>query len=308
MTGWLARPGTPTRIRRETCGNTTAANALAAMRDANMADEMFARVAALGGCYHDGVAYSLGYDANGKVELCGETFTSLDTGIDGGALAALRRHRQNYDPSRDVKCFIVALKPVRVVSGRMEDGDDDAIEAYGLPPGPLAGNRPTAMVWGEHVAAGRFNVVKDAVDTVKRDCERRGIDISRSMVTVSVTPHDGQEAFARCEKGVDHRKVSPVPYAHGAYIVEGKPCKHPGCLSHVSHPCEGCGRIAGMATPDEPAKKACDECSCPYCECDGSCDPDYATNCYRCDTWVCGYCVVEGACHNCFSKMQGGVI
>ncbi len=26
---------------------------------------------------------------------------------------------------------------------------------------------------------------------------------------------------------------------------EQKPCSHPGCLQHVSHPCEGCGRIAG---------------------------------------------------------------
>ena len=26
---------------------------------------------------------------------------------------------------------------------------------------------------------------------------------------------------------------------------EGEPCSHPGCLSHISHPCEGCGRIGG---------------------------------------------------------------
>ena len=26
---------------------------------------------------------------------------------------------------------------------------------------------------------------------------------------------------------------------------DGQPCKHKGCLSHLSHPCEGCGRIAG---------------------------------------------------------------
>jgi len=26
----------------------------------------------------------------------------------------------------------------------------------------------------------------------------------------------------------------------------GEPCGHPGCLSHVSHPCEGCGRVAGV--------------------------------------------------------------
>jgi len=25
----------------------------------------------------------------------------------------------------------------------------------------------------------------------------------------------------------------------------GIPCNHPGCLNHVTHPCEGCGRVAG---------------------------------------------------------------
>ena len=29
----------------------------------------------------------------------------------------------------------------------------------------------------------------------------------------------------------------------------GIPCEHPGCLSHVSHPCEGCGRILGVPAP-----------------------------------------------------------
>lgn len=28
-------------------------------------------------------------------------------------------------------------------------------------------------------------------------------------------------------------------------IKDGEPCSHRGCLSHRSHPCEGCGRIAG---------------------------------------------------------------
>ena len=26
----------------------------------------------------------------------------------------------------------------------------------------------------------------------------------------------------------------------------GEPCGHPGCLSHITHPCEGCGRIGGQ--------------------------------------------------------------
>jgi hypothetical protein len=30
----------------------------------------------------------------------------------------------------------------------------------------------------------------------------------------------------------------------------GKPCPHPGCIAHLSHPCEGCGRIGGLY-PDE---------------------------------------------------------
>ena len=28
-------------------------------------------------------------------------------------------------------------------------------------------------------------------------------------------------------------------------LRDGEPCGHPGCLAHVSHPCEGCGRVAG---------------------------------------------------------------
>jgi len=26
----------------------------------------------------------------------------------------------------------------------------------------------------------------------------------------------------------------------------GQPCNHKGCLSHKTHPCEGCGRIEGL--------------------------------------------------------------
>lgn len=29
-------------------------------------------------------------------------------------------------------------------------------------------------------------------------------------------------------------------------LPDGQPCSHPGCLSHISHPCEVCGRIAGI--------------------------------------------------------------
>lgn len=43
--------------------------------------------------------------------------------------------------------------------------------------------------------------------------------------------------------------LSPCPiceqidFYHG--LRDGEPCEHKGCLHHITHPCEGCGRIAG---------------------------------------------------------------
>lgn len=41
-------------------------------------------------------------------------------------------------------------------------------------------------------------------------------------------------------------------------LKPGEPCSHPGCLSHVSHPCEGCGRRAPLPRSD-PLSHAIDE-------------------------------------------------
>lgn len=35
----------------------------------------------------------------------------------------------------------------------------------------------------------------------------------------------------------------------GKRYKDGEPCSHRGCLHHVTHPCEGCGRIAGRYVP-----------------------------------------------------------
>lgn len=37
----------------------------------------------------------------------------------------------------------------------------------------------------------------------------------------------------------------PLPRVCRRSARDGAPCDHPGCLSHVTHPCEGCGRVAG---------------------------------------------------------------
>lgn len=88
-------------------------------------------VPVLGGCYHDGTAWSLGYEtAHGEVELDGKTFTSLDTGLDGGAMAALREHRRKYSSARDVPRLLVELKVVKVIT---HGGDPYKLEDDGSP-------------------------------------------------------------------------------------------------------------------------------------------------------------------------------
>ena len=41
-------------------------------------------------------------------------------------------------------------------------------------------------------------------------------------------------------------------------LRDGEPCGHPGCLAHISHPCEVCGRIGGRM--DEIDKKIEEYC------------------------------------------------
>jgi hypothetical protein len=55
-------------------------------------------------------------------------------------------------------------------------------------------------------------------------------------------PFEGVDASdSHASNGVD----TPKSDAYTPNLVDGEPCDHPGCLSHVSHPCEGCGRIGG---------------------------------------------------------------
>lgn len=53
--------------------------------------------------------------------------------------------------------------------------------------------------------------------------------------------------FRPGQEGYRGLGVSPPPR-----FAPGESCGHPGCLSHVSHPCEGCGRIAGRNPHEVP--------------------------------------------------------
>ncbi len=61
-------------------------------------------------------------------------------------------------------------------------------------------------------------------------------------------PHDKWT----CEPCPFDKHVGCVDVAEEKILFEdGQPCKHNACLNHLSHPCEGCGRIAGSGNVTE---------------------------------------------------------
>jgi len=42
--------------------------------------------------------------------------------------------------------------------------------------------------------------------------------------------------------------MSDFKAGYRAKYKSGEPCEHKGCLNHVTHECEGCGRITGEGT------------------------------------------------------------
>lgn len=67
--------------------------------------------------------------------------------------------------------------------------------------------------------------------------------------TDSATFH--QKATELFDKGFDHIPLV-LDLDQTAGLPDGVPCSHPGCLSHRTHPCEGCGRVSGRRVPPNP--------------------------------------------------------
>ena len=70
----------------------------------------------LGDCYHDRVAYAIGYFVgNHRIELANKLFTTLNSGINGGVEAELDRiANDSSDTLFGVNLFAVALKPTHI--------------------------------------------------------------------------------------------------------------------------------------------------------------------------------------------------
>ena len=54
--------------------------------------------------------------------------------------------------------------------------------------------------------------------------------------------------LAKETRGDENRWLELNLKIHGRPTLrDGEPCSHPGCLKHLTHPCEGCGRVGGVS-------------------------------------------------------------
>jgi len=51
----------------------------------------------------------------------------------------------------------------------------------------------------------------------------------------------------RQKPGLSGSIISLPPKMELSALRDGEPCTHPGCLRHLTHPCEGCGRVGGRS-------------------------------------------------------------
>lgn len=98
------------------------------------------------------------------------------------------------------------------------------------------------------VSAGRATEARewiDALDEMRRVSEAADVAVRLANGNSSEAYHPVNLGWMwRAEKRIEAK----------ANLRDGEPCGHPGCLSHVSHPCEGCGRVAGQRVVNQDAK------------------------------------------------------
>lgn len=105
--------------------------------------------------------------------------------------------------------------------------------------------------------------------------EAMGINVTATMKAVGIelewpprrTAH--QVALAGMELGWERTVAEEAQERYRPFkqvtsenmeIRVGDACEHPGCRSHVTHPCEGCGRQWGVESDGEAKEKTEDNC------------------------------------------------
>lgn len=76
------------------------------------------------------------------------------------------------------------------------------------------------------------------------------VAVDRMFVAIDYGRVDGDETVKVTSRLKVDGTIEVVGIERLTVVRDGEPCGHPGCLSHVTHPCEGCGRIAGRGKRD----------------------------------------------------------
>ena len=135
-------------------------------------------------------------------------------------LAVLAHAASATEMSREAagKCVREAMEHQMRLSSIISDASDAMEECVD------AGQGQEARAW------------IDALDEMRRIGEAVG---------VAVRLANGNSSDPYHPQSLDWMWKAEERARRKANLRDGEPCGHPGCLSHVSHPCEGCGRVAG---------------------------------------------------------------
>jgi len=89
---------------------------------------------------------------------------------------------------------------------------------------------------------------KKRVELYSEDLENRDKEIAELRKTIDIatdTLWKDTAEIAEKDKRIAELESKSSVHEPDVHLEDGKPCSHKGCLSHITHPCEGCGRIAG---------------------------------------------------------------
>lgn len=87
------------------------------------------------------------------------------------------------------------------------------------------------------------------VQRVKVDCEWPDTDAVRKRLG-ELYPGWFIDGYALIDDEPENREI---------LYHDGQPCKHPGCFNHITHRCEGCGRIESKGTILKPLLEITDK-------------------------------------------------
>jgi hypothetical protein len=74
--------------------------------------------------------------------------------------------------------------------------------------------------------------------------------IAATLEAAGIKPENVEKVVVPMARGWREAWAKGLPDDYRP-LRDGEPCTHPGCLRHLTHPCEGCGRVGGRSVSEE---------------------------------------------------------